>query len=129
MDTAAKMIAEIAAPVYLAVGLSMLLYMKQWQKLMDKWKKDHLSLFPLMVLYPILGMIVIKMYNVWEWKVELLVTLIGWTLLVKGILYFLLPGSVLRTAFDMKKNTGLMYLGALLALVFGSVLGYYAYFV
>jgi hypothetical protein len=128
MEENAVQIAKIAAPVYLTIGLSVLLYAKAWNTLLDKWRKDHLSLFPLMVLYPVLGLIIINMYNVWEWNVWLLVTLIGWILLVKGVLYFILPGSVIKSMMNMKKNPALIYLGGIAALVMGAVLGYYSYF-
>ena len=121
-------IAQVAAPMYLIMGLSVLLYAKPWGKLMDKWKKDHLSLFPLMFLYPILGVIVIRMHNVWEWNVWLIVTLIGWVMLIKGAMYFLLPGTVLKKMMDMKNSVGLMYFAGLVAVVIGAVLGYHSYF-
>lgn len=128
MENAIK-VAEVAAPLYLILGLSILLYAKPWQDLMKKWQKDHLLLFPLMFFYPILGVIVINMYNVWEWNQWLIVTLIGWILLIKGALYFLLPGSVLKSLMEMKNNIGLLYFGGVVALAIGGVLGYYAYYV
>jgi len=127
MENAVK-IAEIAGPVYLLIGLSVLLYAKVWQKLMGKWQKDHLSLFPLMFLYPVLGLIVIRMYNVWEWNVWLLITLMGWILLVKGVAYFLLPGSVLKKMMELKNHLAFLYLGGLVAVAIGVALSYYTYF-
>lgn len=119
-------IAYVAAPMYLIMGLSVMLYAKQWQKIMNNWSKDHLQIFPLMFLYPILGMIVIGMHNVWEWNVWLIVTIIGWALLLKGAMYFLLPGSTLKKMMKLKDCPTLLYLAGILAIAVGLVLGYHA---
>ena len=121
-------IAEIAGPILLLVGLSVLLHAKAWQRLFDKWQKDHFSLFPLMILTTILGLVVISMYNVWEWNVWILVTLVGWAMLLKGVIYLLLPGSTLKEALSLGKNLGILYFGGLVWAVIGAALGYYAYF-
>jgi hypothetical protein len=124
----AVIIAQVAAPMYLTIGLSVLLYAKTWEKIMDKWKKDHLSLFPLMFMYPILGVIVIRMYNVWELNIWLIVTLIGWILLFKGVMYFLMPGALIKKIMDIKNKPAMIYPAALTSIAIGGVLGYYAYF-
>lgn len=128
MDETAKMLALYMGPVYLMLGLSVLLYAKAWKKLMDKWEKDHLLLFPLTFVMTILGLIVIHTYNVWAWNVGLLVTLIGWILFAKGVLYFLLPGSILKPMMKLGQNIGLLYLGGIVGVVIGVVLSYYAYY-
>ena len=87
----AMAIAYVAAPMYLIMGLSVMLYAKQWQKIMNNWSKDHLQIFPLMFLYPILGMIVIGMHNVWEWNWRVVVTIVGYLSLLKGIMNLFYP--------------------------------------
>lgn len=125
----AQAIAFVMAPAFLVVGLSVLLYAKQWQKLYGKWIDDHFSLFTLMAMQLVLGLIVIYNYNVWEWNVWLLVTLSGWAMFVKGALYFLAPGSFIKMAFSLGKNTTLLYLGGVIALLLGGFLGYYTFLV
>ena len=119
-------IAYVMAPLYLIMGLSFLFYMKTWQKIMAKWSKDHYQLIPLMFLYPIIGMLIIGMYNVWELNVWILITITGWGMLLKGAMFFLLPGHALKKWMEMGKCPTLMYLAGILSLVMGGVLGYYA---
>lgn len=123
----ALVLAAYAGPVYVLLGLSVLLYVPVWQKIMDKWEQDHYTLIPMMMMYFILGLLMVRMYNVWEWNVWLLVTLTGWILILKSVLYFLLPGSVLKAALKMKKGKGMLYVGGLVCLIVGLVLSYYAY--
>lgn len=121
-------LAFILAPIYLMIGLSILLYAKAWRNLIDKYQKDHLQLFPLMFFYAFFGMIFIMLYNVWTWDIWLIVTLTGWAMLVKSVLYFLLPGSILKPVMGLGKNLVLIYIGGVIATVIGAVLGYYTYF-
>lgn len=122
-------IAAVAGPVYLLLGLSMLFYAKPWQKLMEQWEQNHLSLFTLMFVSFILGVFIVRSYNVWEWNLWLLVTLTGWCAVVKSVIYFLLPGSTVKALIKVGTNINLIYLGGLVGVVVGAALGYYVYFV
>ena len=122
------MLATVLGPVYLVLGLSILLYAKQWMKIMKKWEKDHFALFPMMFVTGLFGVLMINMHNVWEWNIWLLVTLVGWIWALKAAAYFLLPGSFITWKLKLAQNTGLLYFAGLVGLVLGGVLTYYAYF-
>lgn len=124
----ALLIAAIAGPVYLVMGLSVLIYRKQWQKILDYWEKDHFSLITLMLMHLVLGILVVNMYNVWEWNVWLLVTLTGWCMVVKGVFYMLAPGSWIKSLLSMKKTAWVLYLAGLVLVAMGVALSYYVYF-
>lgn len=49
-------------------------------------------------------------------------------MLVKSVLYFLLPGSILKPIMGLGKNLALIYIGGAIATIVGGVLGYYTYF-
>ena len=122
-------LAGIMGPVYILLGLSLLLHADAWQKLMESWKKDHFGLFAMMFMYAILGMICVRMYNVWEWNVWLLVTITGWGMLLKSVFYLLMPGSVTKSVLGMKKSVGMLYFSGLIVLAMGAALTYYTYYV
>lgn len=124
----ATALAAIMGPAYLVVGLSVLIYAGAWKTLISGWRKDHLSLYALMFVYLVLGLVVVRMYNVWEWNLWLLVTLTGWCMLVKSVIYFILPGSTTKGLLALGENTGLLYLGGLVATVIGAFLTYNIYF-
>jgi hypothetical protein len=121
-------IASVLGPVWVIVGLSYLLYAKKWQDVARGWTKDHYSLIPMMLIVLILGIIAVRMYNVWEWNVWLLVTLAGWGMLLKGALFILLPGSFFKGMMKAFNKGWVFHLGGLVALVAGGALSYYVYF-
>lgn len=126
--TNALALAQVMGPVFAMLGLSCLLYMNAWHKLLAKFEEDHLGLFTIMFMYAILGAIAVNMYNVWAWNVWLLVTLTGWTLVVKSVFYFLMPGNFIKKALALKKKPAVIYLGGVIGVVLGGILTYYAYF-
>lgn len=127
MDSALA-IAHVLSPLYLMLGLSILLYTKVWQRVIEKWEEDHLPLFTLMFFYAVFGLVIVNSYNVWAWNVWLLVTLTGWVMLVKSVFYFLLPGTLIKKCLNFKKKLWVLYVAGVLGVVLGLVLGYYAYF-
>lgn len=128
MDNA-LMLAKVAGPLYLGFGLMMFLYMKPWQHFLGKIEEDHFRAFSLEFVFAVLGMVVVGMYNVWEWNVWLLVTLTGWWMLVESFVYFLLPGSTFKQFVALKKQTNMVVVCGLVCLAAGAVLTYYSYLV
>lgn len=122
-------LAAIIGPVYLVIGLSLLFYAKSWHHLIDRWAKDHFQLFPLMLMELVLGIIIIRMYNVWAWNIWLLITLTGWCMFVKGTYYMLVPGSWITPLLERKAGMNGLYFGGVIMGVIGAVLSYYVYFV
>ena len=121
-------IAAVLGPIWVIVGLSYLLYAKKWQEVAKGWVKDHYTIIPLMIMVTVLGLIVVRMHNVWEWNVWLLVTIAGWGMLLKGALFILLPGSVFKSTMKMFNEEWVFYLAGLIAVIAGGALSYYVYF-
>lgn len=122
-------LANVMGPVYLMLGLSVLIYVNAWKHVLEKWETDHFGLFTVMLMYGVFGVIVVNIYNVWELDVFLLVTLTGWALVVKSVCYFLFPGSLIKKCLAVKKSTPMLVLAGLVSVVVGGVLTYYSYLV
>lgn len=120
-------LASLIGPIYLLIGLSLLFHANSWQNLLEKYEKDHFLLFPLMLVYVVVGFLIVRMYNVWQWNVWLLITLTGWGLLIKGVFYFLAPGAWIRPLLAVKRNKSVLYAASIIVLIMGGVLTYMGY--
>ena len=116
-------------PVYLALGLSVLFYVNPWLKMSKGWADNHYILFPWGVMSMVLGLLVMNMYNVWEWNMWLIVTVTGWMLFLKGLWYFLAPGDWTKKCVQHCATANWMYFWSLVMIVAGGVLSYYVYMV
>jgi uncharacterized protein YjeT (DUF2065 family) len=96
----------IIGPMFLVMGLSILMYPSTWVKLVKEWTSNHFHMFSLMLFSIVFGLVIINSYNIWEWSPWVIITLSGWIALIKGIVYFLLPGNSFKnmlTTFNRKE--------------------------
>lgn len=128
MEANAIEAAAVIGPVFLVIGLSFLIYMNTWQKVMASWLKNHYELIAFLLMEFTCGIIVVNMYNVWEWNIWLLVTLAGWAMIFEPLVYFLFPGPMIKWALSLKKMIPLLALSSLALILWGGTLSYYAYF-
>ena len=90
------LLGAVIGPMYLVLGLSLLLYSNVWKKITENYGKDHWSMLGIMFFNLIFGLFVINLHNVWEWSPYVIITITGWGAFVKAVIYFLAPGDHLR---------------------------------
>lgn len=124
-------IASIEGPILLIVGLSLLFYPDQWIKLLKEIQKNHFSLLIGMYMALIIGLLIVNTYNVWAWNLWLIITITGWSGLLKGAFYFLAPEKWIKAALSMKclRSVGWLYFWSVVYVILGAALSYQAYLV
>ncbi len=120
-------IAAILGPIYLVLGLSVLFYVDAWLEMMREWNKNHYLLVVAGWMGMGLGLLVINLYNVWQWNLWLIVTVTGWMAFLKAVFYFLAPGNWSKACFKACANTNWLYFSSLVMIVAGAALSYYVY--
>ena len=119
-------VAKLVAVCYLAMGLGMLLNPAYYRKVMDDvLKSSVVAMYGGMVALAV-GFVLVSIHNVWVQDWTVLITILGWLALVKGVLLIVLPGPFLNFSRAFVKN--LRFVTAC-ALIFGLVLGYFGFFV
>ncbi|MBI2742316.1 MAG: hypothetical protein HYX48_00160 [Chlamydiales bacterium] len=76
------------------------------------------------VMNVLLGLVIISMYNVWMWQPALLVTVLGWFLLLRGVSCLFFPHFCMKCSASDK--CGMKVLCAI-PLVWGLALCWFAY--
>jgi len=129
MKNEALILAAYIGPFYLVFGLSMLLYAKQWIKVVTEFAKNHFLMLTQMWIALLIGLIIVNMHNVWALDLSLIITLTGWGALLKGIFYLLAPGSIIKKLLKCKcyKSEGFMLVSGVVMVVLGALLTYNAY--
>ncbi len=120
-------LAAVVGPVLLVTGLSLLLYANQYVKLLKKWKDDHFVLVWAAFFSLVLGLIIVQMHNVWEANLWVVITIIGWLAIIKGLFYFLAPESCIKGFIKYFENSGWFYFSGLVCGILGAVMSYYVY--
>ena len=74
-----------------------------------------------------LGLFTVLSHNVWGTGLELVVTIIGWLALIKGLVYLFFPG-VIKSAAHIYDNKSVANFLLVIALIIGLWISYAAFF-
>jgi hypothetical protein len=117
-------IAQLFGFLYTVVGIGIFLNQKYYQKLCDEMLKSPLFLYIGGAIDLSIGFVIVTFHNYWvsDWRV--LITLIGWIALGKGVLLLIWPQSLLNYAKWWMKR---MQLVGTVSLLLGLILGYFGF--
>jgi len=127
METAV-FIARIIGPCCIIVGIGLFLNHGLYVKFMEDFLKSDALVFMSGVLSLVIGLMIINSYNVWTANWKVLITLFGWIALLKGIWLCVFPKNISSFIDIYTKNTVLLKIHSIIAILFGLYLSYVAYF-
>jgi hypothetical protein len=122
-------LAQLMSVPLVVLGLAFLLRNKYYAKAYKAWiGNEGLMLFTAMVVL-VVGVALVLVHNVWVASWEVLITIVGWGMVLKGVLLALLPKEMdSLVATLMKKQGWILYFGGVLWVIGGLVLGYFGWF-
>ncbi|MCK5460611.1 hypothetical protein KAI58_01355 [Candidatus Gracilibacteria bacterium] len=120
------LVAQIVAVVYISIGVGLLLNGDYYRKVFDAMISEKGTMYLGGALALVVGFLLVKNHNIWEMDWTVLVTIIGWGALLKGILLLVLPEFALKLFTPMMKCKKLGIMGTV-CIVLGLVLGYYGF--
>lgn len=122
-------ITRIFALYYLVIGAGLLLNPKTLKNVIDDLATNPGFLFYSGLASLVVGTVLVLTHNIWVARWTVIVTVIGWLALAKGVSTIIFPDVAMKTAkfFLKKKNASTIY--ALLVFLFGVVLFWLGFFV
>ena len=120
-------IAKLMGPILLVIGLAILINERTFRAI----AKDVLGSPALIYLFGVLdlalGLVLVLVHNLWvaDWRV--IITLIGWISIVRGVVRILFAPHVKKTAAKLIRSEGLFMASAIVVLILGAVLSFYGY--
>jgi len=121
-------IAKLLGPIFLIVWLSAVFNTKFMSKVLDELIGSEVSLFMIGFLRFTLWLTVVLVHNTWNGFLEVIVSLLGWIMLVAGWLILLFPNHMKKMGKGMAKNKTLMNIAYLVFLLIWVVITYLAFF-
>ena len=120
-------IAKLMGPILLAVGLSFLINEKSARAM----AKDVFGSPGLIILFGIvdllLGLVLVAIHNVWVMDWRVIITVLGWLSIVRGLVRILFAPYVMKNGPKMLKKEGVLMGIAIVMLILGAILSYYGY--
>ena len=121
---------EIVAAVFswfiFILGLSYTLQADNWVRMTEYAPDQPHRYYPMLLLMVLLGLTVVLVHNVWVWDWPVLITIFGWMVLSKAVLYLLATSvmSKIATTFMRGSLTGWIRGTGLVLAVLGAILVY-----
>ncbi len=125
MQNAAMWLASILGPFMTIIGLWMLLYYDQLIKVLSGIKNSP-ALFYLSSVYNLLiGFTILSQYDLWGWNALVLVTLLGWAMVVRGVMGLFVPQLLMDFFMGKPQFTKIM---GIIPLIWGLFLSWVGFF-
>lgn len=111
------LIAKIVAVVYLSFGLGLLLNKSLYQKLLNTMILDPSIRILGGFMAITIGFLILEYHNHWEANWTIVISIIGWLALIKGVLLLTFPKFISIVAPLFKSEVKLTYVGAFLIII------------
>lgn len=118
MDTSI-LLARLIGPLFVVVSIGVFLNQKHYAKMAETFLKNaELYYFSGAIAF-VIGTAIITFHNLWvaDWRV--VITVIGWLSLIKGIVRILFPKAGANYATKFTGSPVMLYAMAVLLLIFG----------
>jgi hypothetical protein len=117
-------LAQVLGTVFVVVGLSMLFQKKYTLLVVEELVQSKSFMWLGGVIALIIGVVIIALNNVWTSGLPLVITIIGWLAIIKGVFLLLFPGTTASFYRRFNKD-GVFVLAGLVMLILGLVLLFY----
>jgi hypothetical protein len=122
-----KTIAGLIGPTLIALAAATLINLGSISTLVESVSHDPALVMVSGVLSFVAGLAVVRVHNHWAGDWAVLVTILGWLLLVGGLVRLLFPIWLAGMAANFAQSTGLIAGEAVVFLVIGAFLSYKTY--
>lgn len=121
----AMWLAAVFGPFLTILGLWMLLYSENLIKVMTSIKNTPGAFFMMGLLNFLFGLVIVNMYNVWMWHPSVLISLLGWVLIIRGVISLYIPQLIIK--YTMTNHMAMRAIG-LIPLIWGLALWWFGFF-
>ncbi|MBU6142179.1 hypothetical protein KGO95_03655 [Patescibacteria group bacterium] len=115
MDTV-TVLARVIGGVYAAVGLSTF-NKPLMNELIERLDKDRTLMWFGGFIALVIGAVTLALYSAWTWDWRVLVTILGWAALVKGLALLLLPETMMAWYRKVKGGNLVQIAGSVIVII------------
>ncbi len=94
METS-KLLARIMGPVMIVQAIGIVINLAEFQRIYEEFSKSPSLCYLGGLMAFLLALLVLQFHNRWEAGWPVLITIVSWIALIKGLILILFPGSVL----------------------------------
>jgi hypothetical protein len=123
----AVIVARLAGPFFVVAALGMLFNRAAYAELVAQFVASRPLIFLSGALALVSGLAVLNAHRAWSADWQVLVTVLGWLMVIGGVIRIVLPQLTARVATAVYSGPAAVFVGAMLALVFGFYFSFQGY--
>jgi uncharacterized membrane protein HdeD (DUF308 family) len=120
-------LAKLLGPLLLLPGIGLVANQRAFRAMATQMLDGVLLVYVFGLIDLTAGLAILLVHNVWvpDWRV--LITLIGWLLLIRGAVRVLIPETVMGYAKNLLRSNRLYLVSGIVLIILGLVLCYFGY--
>jgi len=120
-------LAKLIGPVFIVGGLGMLFNAALFQVMFERSLHDHMLIYLTGVLSLPAGLAIVVLHNQWKWHWPVMITVIGWLMVIGGIVRMLAPQMVEAFGLSLIGYPNFFIIDGGIAVLLGVLLSYFGY--
>ncbi|MBN1587848.1 MAG: DUF2065 family protein [Candidatus Omnitrophica bacterium] len=121
------LVARLYGPIVVVVAIGLLFQPAYYQKVLRDFKDSSALCYFGGILALFVGLLIVQYHNVWELHWSVLVTLIGWIALIKGVVLVVVPSSFEKWIDKYLQSSKALRIHGVAALILGMILSYFGF--
>lgn len=121
------LVARILALVYIVIGIGVLVDQNYYRKLISDMQNNTSIIYLGGILALVIGFFLVTYHNIWEASWVVIVTVIGWIALIKGVVLLIFPSFMMRLMASIAKMKKFLVIEGISAVILGGILGYFGF--
>jgi len=120
-------LAKLIGPVFIVGGLGMLFNAAAFRVMFERSLHDHMLIYLTGVLSLPTGLAIVVLHNEWKWHWPVMITVIGWLMVIGGIVRMLAPEMIQTFGLSLISYPNFFIIDGGIAVLLGVLLSYFGY--
>jgi hypothetical protein len=120
-------LARLIGPLLLIVGAGILIHPKPFRSMVDEVVKSITLVYLFGLVDFAVGLAIVLTHNVWLLSWRVLITLIGWLMLIRGAVRILIPDRIMPYGAKFLRNKRALPISGIVIGILGLILCYFGY--
>ena len=123
------LLARFLGLLFVIITAGVLLNLKNYQKVMEDFFENPAMVYIGGLMALVFGIFLVMFHNIWVLNWTVLITILGWSSLIKGILLIVFPNMIFKMTEMCRKSTAVLAVHVVIILALGVFLTIMGYFV
>ncbi len=120
-------LAKLIGPVFLVVGIGLLFNVESFRSLLTEFIKNPVLVYLAGVLGLVGGLALVLNHNFWIADWRLIITLVGWIALIRGVVTILRPQWIVSIGNRISQHKAIFLAAGIVDFIIGAALSYFGY--